>query len=126
MNKLQRILIIAGIATTLLSPIRAQEPTQTTAQPAPGTPVALTLKRAIELALQNSKDIQSAKLQARLADHSAQITKAQFLPNVSAGSGAGYTYGIPETPGGRAPALFNVTYTEQIFNEPLRGQAKEL
>jgi outer membrane protein len=88
--------------------------------------VALTLKRAIELALQNSKDIQAAKLQASLADRSAMITRSQFLPNLYAGSGAGYTNGIPETPGGRAPALLNVTYTEQIFNEPLRGQAKEL
>ena len=61
-----------------------------------------------------------------VADHAAQITKSQFMPNLYAGSGAGYTYGIPETPGGRAPSIFNVTYTEQIFNEPLRGQAKEM
>src|SRR6267143_5601937 len=90
-----------------------------------GAPVALTLKRAIELALQNSKEIQVAKIQAGVADRAAQITKAQFMPNLYAGSGAGYTYGIPETPGGRAPSIFNVSYTEQIFNEPLRGQAKE-
>src|SRR5437899_12561514 len=90
------------------------------------TPIVLTLKRAIELALQNSKDIQVAKIQARVADHAAQITKAQFLPNLYAGSGAGYSNGIPETPGGRAPSVFNVTYTEQVFNEPLRGQAKEM
>src|SRR6266852_3749944 len=87
--------------------------------------ISLTLKRAIELALQNSKDIQLAKIQASVADRAAQITKAQFMPNLYAGSGAGYTLGIPETPGGRAPALFNVTYTEQVFNEPLRGQGKE-
>jgi outer membrane protein TolC len=93
---------------------------------ASNAPVALTLKRAIELALQNSKDIQVAKLQTSLADRSAMITKSQFLPNLYAGSGAGYTYGIPETPGGRAPALFSLTYEEQIFNEQLRGQAKEL
>jgi outer membrane protein TolC len=48
------------------------------------------------------------------------------LPNVYVGSGAGYTYGIPETPGGTAPSVFDVTYTQQIFNEPLRGQGKEL
>jgi outer membrane protein TolC len=89
-------------------------------------PVALTLKRAIELALQNSKDIQAAKIQASIADHAALITKAQFMPNLYAGSGAGYTYGIPETPGGHAPSIFNVSYTEQVFNEPLRGQSKEL
>jgi outer membrane protein TolC len=90
------------------------------------TPVALTLKSAIEMALRNSKDIQVAKIQASIADRAALITKAEFLPNLYAGSGAGYTFGIPETPGGRAPSIFNATYTEQVFNEPLRGQAKEL
>jgi outer membrane protein TolC len=91
-----------------------------------GTPVALTLKSAIEMALRNSKDIQVAKLQASLATHASQVSKAEFLPSLYAGSGAGYTYGIPETPGGRAPSVFSLTYTEQIFNEPLRGQGKEL
>jgi outer membrane protein len=117
-----------GVSFTLLLalaiPIRAQESPQPQAATPPA--VSLTLKHAIELALQNSTDIQVAKLQARLADRSAMITKSQFLPNLYAGSGAGYTFGIPETPGGRAPALFDVTYTEQVFNEPLRGQGKEL
>jgi outer membrane protein TolC len=104
--------------------VRAQESPQP--QPSAPSAVSLTLKHAIELALQNSKDIQIAKLQASLANRSALITKSQFMPNVYAGSGAGYTYGIPETPGGRAPALFDITYTEQVYNEPLRGQGKEL
>jgi len=104
---------------------QAQEPAQKPeAEPAP--PIALTLKRAIEMALQNSKDIQAAKIQGRLAEHSAMISRAEFLPNIYMGSGLGYTNGIPETPGGRAPSIFNVTYTEQVFNEPLRGQGKEL
>ena len=105
------------------APQASQPAVQEAAKDAPA--VALTLKRAIELALQNSKEIQVAKIQASVADHAAQITKAQFMPNLYAGSGLGYTNGIPETPGGRAPAIFNVTYTEQVFNEPLRGQAKE-
>ena len=111
----------------------AQEPSAQSASKAAaqelskdGAGVGLTLKRAIELALQNSKEIQVAKIHASVADRAAQITKSQFMPNLYAGSGAGYTYGIPETPGGRAPSIFNVTYTEQIFNEPLRGQAKEM
>ena len=94
------------------------------AQEAPSTStntsaVSLTLKHAVELALQNSRDIQVARLQRTLADRSAMITKSQFMPNLYAGSGAGYTLGIPETPGGHAPALFDVTYTEQVFNEPV-------
>jgi outer membrane protein TolC len=88
-------------------------------------PISLTLKRALELALQNSKDIKIARIQASVADRAAMIGKADFLPNLYVGSGAGYTYGIPETPGGRAPSIFNVTYTQQVFNLPLRGAAKE-
>jgi outer membrane protein TolC len=88
-------------------------------------PAGLTLKHAIELALQNSKDIQLARIQARLAERASMVTKAEFLPNVYAGSGAGYSYGIPETPGGRAPSLFSLTYTEQVLNEPLKGQGRE-
>ena len=94
------------------------------AQQAPPS-ISLTLKRALDLALQNSKDIKIARIQASVADRAAMISKADFLPNLYVGSGAGYTYGIPETPGGRAPSVFNVTYTEQVFNLPLRGAAKE-
>ena len=118
-------LIFCGTAEAQESP--APKPAVAAAQnPASSAPVALTLRRAVELALQNSKEIQVARIHASVADHAAQITKAQFMPNLYAGSGAGYTNGIPETPGGRAPSVFNVTYTEQVFNEPLRGQAKEL
>src|SRR6516164_4358470 len=104
----------------------APKPAESSAQTALASPIAVTLKRAIELALLNSKEIQVARIQASVADHAAQITKAQFMPNLYAGSGAGYTNGMPETPGGRAPSVFNVTYTEQVLNEPLRGQSKEL
>lgn len=86
---------------------------------------ALTLKSAIELALQNSKDIQLAKLQVRLANDIANVTGAEFKPNLYIGSGAGYTYGVPATPGGQAPSVFNVTYQEQVLNEPLRGVRRE-
>lgn len=101
---------------------------QTSAAPdtaASSAPVALTLRRSIDLALQNSKEIQLAKIQARVADQAANLTRSEFLPNVYAGSGAGYTYGLPETPGGRPPAIFSLTYTQQVFNGPLRGQARE-
>jgi len=120
-------LILTLLLTALSVDLGAQGAAapESSVSPSVAAPVALTLKRAIELALQNSKDIQVARLQATLADRSAMITKSQFLPNLYAGSGAGFTYGIPETPGGRAPALFSVTYQEEVFNEPLRGQAKE-
>ena len=102
--------------------LRAQQAQATAAS---STPVLLTLKRAVELALTNSKDIQMAKLQVQAAQDAAQITRSEFLPNLYAGSGAGYTYGLPETPGGRPPAIFSLTYTQDILNGPLRGLAKQ-
>jgi outer membrane protein TolC len=114
---------IAVLASACCVATQAQDATPAASQASAGP---LTLKRAIELALQNSKDIQVAKIQASIADHAALISKAEFMPNLYAGSGAGYSNGIPETPGGRAPSVFNMTYTEKVFNEPLRGQGKEL
>ncbi len=125
MVKRIRIVAVGGAMLAMFS-ARAGAQEATAQASSTGAPIVLTLKRAIELALQNSKDIQVAKIQARVADHAAQITKAQFMPNLYAGSGAGYSNGIPETPGGRAPSVFSVSYTEQVFNEPLRGQAKEM
>jgi outer membrane protein TolC len=118
---------VAGCAGTFAQDTPAPKVSATPQQSANdgSAPVGLTLRRAVELALQNSKEIQVAKIQASLAERAAMITKSEFMPNLYAGSGAGYTYGIPETPGGRAPSVFNVTYTEQVLNGPLRGQAKE-
>jgi outer membrane protein TolC len=118
-------LVTCGTVALLASApaLLAQESLQTA--DAPGAPILLTLRRSVELALQNSKDIQLAKIQTRVADQSTNLTRSEFKPNLFVGSGAGYTYGIPETPGGRAPSVFSVTYTEQVFNEPLRGLARE-
>lgn len=112
-------LCIAGVVPSAMA--------QDAPQPVPpsAAPIVLTLKRSVELALQNSKDIQLAKIQIRVAEQSTNVTKAEFRPNLYAGSGAGYTYGLPETPGGRPPSLFSLTYTQSIFNGPLRGLAKE-
>jgi outer membrane protein TolC len=112
------ILCLAGTCT----PLWAQSAADSRDASAP---MILTLKRSLDLALQNSKDIQLAKIQSRVADNSANLTKAEFLPNLYAGSGAGYTYGLPETPGGRPPSIFSLTYTEEVFNGPLRGLARE-
>src|ERR1700758_225658 len=116
----------AGVALLCAAAVRAQETPTANSMQQPAAPVTLTLKSAVEMALRNSRDIQVAKLQASVTEHASQLSRAQFMPNLYAGSGAGYTYGIPETPGGTAPSVFDVTYTQQVFNEPLRGQGKEL
>lgn len=116
--------VSAQDAVATLSAAGERNPVMASVQVPDGT-VTLTLKRAIELALQNSKDIQLAKLQVRLATDAANVTTSEFKPNLYVGSGAGYTYGIPATPGGQAPSVFNLTYNQQVLNAPLRGIANE-
>jgi outer membrane protein TolC len=120
----RRISALAALCFAMLPAVLCAQQTAS-AQISSGQPLGLTLKRAVELALQNSKDIQLAKIQLQVADNSARLTKSEFLPNLYAGSGVGYTYGIPETPGGRAPSIFSVTYTERVFDGPLSGLLKE-
>src|SRR5579859_5665525 len=117
--------VALGILAAAIAPQTAWAQQTPPGPAASSSTVVLTLKRAVEMSLSNSKDIQLARLQVQAAQDTAQITRAEFLPNLYAGSGAGYTYGLPETPGGRPPAIFSVTYTEQILNGPLRGLAKE-
>ena len=119
----QFAMCVAGALVASTAMVNAQTPQAE--DPDNSTPVVLTLRRSIELALQNSKDIQLAKIQVSVADQFARLTRSDFLPNFYAGSGAGYTYGLPETPGGRPPAIFSLTYTQDVFNGPVRGLAKE-
>ncbi len=89
-----------------------------------GAAEKLTLKQAVALAVRNSRELAVARLQQTLAEQSAAVQRAEFRPNVYAGSGAGYTNGIPQSPGGSAPSIFNVAYIQTLFNPPLRGQLR--
>jgi outer membrane protein TolC len=91
-------------------------------EPAPAE--KLTLKQAVALAVKNSRELAVARLQQTLAEQAATVQRAEFRPNLYAGSGAGYTYGIPQTPGGSAPSIFNVAYIQTLLNPPLHGQLR--
>jgi outer membrane protein TolC len=84
----------------------------------------LTLRQAVTLALQNSREIALARMQYTVALNAAGVNRADFRPNLYTGSGAAYTSGFPATVGGQAPALFSLSYTQSVFNLPLRGQLK--
>jgi outer membrane protein len=84
----------------------------------------LTLRQAVTLALQNSRELALARVQYTVARNAASVDRAEFRPNLYTGSGAAYTNGFPATPSGQAPAVFSMSYTQSIFNLPLRGQLK--
>ena len=89
--------------------------------PPPGAGEKLTLKRAVALAVENSRDVVLARLRQNVAEKSAGLGRSRFLPNLYTGTGAAYTKGFPLI-GGTAPSLFNLSYVQTIFNPPLRGE----
>ncbi len=120
---------IAALVAVLL-PIQARaqvvahESIQDSAQASSQEAGKLTLRQAVTLALQNSREIALARVQYTVALNAAGLDRAEFRPNLYTGSGAAYTSGFPATVGGQAPSIFNLSYTQSLFNLPLRGQLK--
>ena len=81
----------------------------------------LTMREAVALALQNSRDLALARVQYTVALNAAGVDRAAFRPNVYTGSGAAYTYGFP-TLGGGPPAVFQLNYSQALFDPVLKAQ----
>jgi outer membrane protein TolC len=84
----------------------------------------LTLREAVTLALQNSRDLKLARVQYSVALGEARVDRATFLPNIYTGAGYVYTYGFPSVPGSGPPAVFQLDYTQSLFNPLLKGQQR--
>lgn len=87
-------------------------------------PNALTLKDALQMALQTDGQIAAARLSADVAQRQTGLGRSAFLPNLFTGSGAAYTNGFPSSVSGAAPSVFNLNYVQTIFNPPLKGKVK--
>jgi outer membrane protein TolC len=86
-----------------------------------GNSLKLTLKEAVSLAIGNSRDLALARLRYGVFQRQAGVTRSAFLPNLYTGTGIAYTSGFPLLEGGGAPAVFSLSYNQQIFNPPLKG-----
>ena len=82
----------------------------------------MTLRQAVTLAVQNSRDVKLAQVQYNVALGEVAVNRAAFLPNIYTGAGAAYTHGFPSLPGGGAPAIFQLNYTESVFNPLLKSE----
>jgi len=82
----------------------------------------LTLKEAVNLAVANSRDLALARLQYGVMQRQIGVARSAFLPNLYTGTGVAYTNGFPLLEGGGASAIFALSYTQQIFNPPLKGE----
>ncbi|MGH9865175.1 MAG: TolC family protein [Candidatus Acidiferrales bacterium] len=106
--------------------MRTAAAAQTT--PAPQSPAGsqiepgvLTLDQVVNLALAHSPDLTLARVRYTVAQNVAGVDRAEFRPNLYTGSGAAYTNGFPQTPGGAAPSLFEMSYTQAVLDPLKRG-----
>jgi outer membrane protein TolC len=84
----------------------------------------LSLRQAVALALQNSRELRLARMQYNVALDEAGVSRAAFRPNLYTGAGAAYTHGFPSLPGGQAPSVFELDYSQTIFNPMLKGEQR--
>jgi outer membrane protein TolC len=122
LRHLARVLALPVMIAACFAPARAQDFLVIPDSGQTSGAEELTLKRAVALALQNSHDLALARLQYTVALNQAKVDRADFRPNIYTGAGYVYSNGIPQTPGGTAPSIFSLEYTQQLFNPLLRGQ----
>ncbi|HWZ57300.1 MAG TPA: TolC family protein [Verrucomicrobiae bacterium] len=111
-------ILAAGLAITLLAgvvPGHAQDADLSR---------KLTLKEAVNLAVANSRDLALARLQYGVTQRQIGVARSVFLPNLYTGTGVAYTSGFPLLEGGGAPAIFALSYSQQIFNPPAKGEQR--
>jgi outer membrane protein len=88
----------------------------------------LTLKQAIDRALNQNPEVVMARLDETRAALGVRVAKSPFTPRVSAGSGLAYSNGFPLSIEGSAPAVFETKANSSLFNKPQSyaiQQAKE-
>src|ERR1700686_1257627 len=80
----------------------------------------LPLERAIRLALSHSTSSAIANADVQRAFASYRELRNNYLPQISVGSGLGWTYGNPLAVSGTAPALANAVAQSTVFNASQR------
>lgn len=101
----------AGPATSVLTASlrRSDNPDAATATSTTGD---VSLYTVVDLALRNSRAVHMAEADRNRVHGAMLETRDVYIPNLSIGSGLGYSYGFPLG----NPTLFNVTSTSLLFS----------
>ncbi|HEY4962851.1 MAG TPA: TolC family protein, partial [Terriglobales bacterium] len=89
---------------------------------ADGAPAAepLRFRAAVDLALQHSGVMGIATVNQWRSQQAYQEVRNHWLPQLTVGSGLGYSLGFPLTLEGSAPAVANFTSQQSVFNLSLK------
>ena len=85
---------------------------------APAEPISF--RKAVDLALQHSGVMGIATVNQWRARKAYEEVRGNYIPQITIGSGLGYSYGFPLTLEGSAPSVANFNYVQSFFNPSLR------
>jgi outer membrane protein len=85
----------------------------------------LTLRQAVDLALQQNPELIVARLDKQKAAQSVRLAQDPFYPKLAAGSGAAYSTGYPLAIEGSPPSIFQGRAIQTFFNRPKTYQVAE-
>jgi len=78
----------------------------------------MTLRQALDLALNQNPDLTLARLDQQKAREQVAEARDPFAPKIFAGSGAAWTNGFPMAIDGNAPAILQAKTNMALFNRP--------
>ncbi len=81
----------------------------------------LTLKHAVELALQHANGAAIAAAEQQSATANVRELRDNYVPQLTTGTALGWSYGFPLSLAGSAPSIFNVNMQSALFHPELRS-----
>ena len=81
----------------------------------------ITLKHAVELALQHANGAAIAAAEQQNASANYRQLRDNYLPQVTTGAALGWSYGFPLSLGGSAPSIFNINAQSALLHPELRS-----
>jgi outer membrane protein len=84
----------------------------------------ITLKRAVELALNHSTTMAVANADEKRAQQGYYEARNMYLPQMTLGSGIAYSNGFPLSIEGSAPSIININSSQYLFNAAGRDYLK--
>ena len=86
---------------------------------------AISLREAVQLALENNPDILLARIEHEKAVGGAEVARSAFSPYAAVGSGLGWTSGIPQSIEGATPSVVQATARKTVYNRELTARVRE-
>jgi len=76
----------------------------------------VTLRQAIDLALEQNPDLALARLDERKAQENVRVARDPFSPRIALGSGMAYNNGFPMSIEGSGPSVIRAQANQYLFN----------